>query len=386
MPDIERHTIAVLVDNEPGILARVVGLFSGRGYNIDSLTVAEVDPNNNLSRITVVTSGTRMIIEQIKAQLSQLVPVRKVHDLTDEGPYVERELALIKVAGKGEPRIDSLRLADVFRARVVEFHDRELRLRDHRLGRKARRLYRPHGTVGISRSIAHRRGGDLPRKRRSQETAMADERDVVVTPGLLYAIHDGVELIGDLYLPRGADKAPVLVAAHGGGWQIGDRSLYQHWGPYLARHGYALFSIEYRLMKPGARSWPGAAYDVKAAIQLVRANAARLGVDPDRIGVIGDSAGAHLTALVALAARSRCSPASTATPPTRMRRARSRPASAFTASTTWQCNGSMTRSTGRATRSPRNSSAARPHKTARCFSTPRRSATRRSTRTAPSSC
>ncbi|HVH81450.1 MAG TPA: acetolactate synthase small subunit [Stellaceae bacterium] len=121
MPDdIERHTIAVLVDNEPGILARVVGLFSGRGYNIDSLTVAEVDPANNLSRITVVTSGTRMIIEQIKAQLSRLVPVRKVHDLTDEGPFVERELALVKVAGKGEPRIESLRLADVFRARVVD--------------------------------------------------------------------------------------------------------------------------------------------------------------------------------------------------------------------------------------------------------------------------
>jgi acetolactate synthase-1/3 small subunit len=120
MPDIERHTIAVLVDNEPGILARVVGLFSGRGYNIDSLTVAEVDRNNSLSRITVVTSGTRMIIEQIKAQLSRLVPVRKVHDLTDEGPFVERELALIKVVGKGEHRIESLRLADVFRARVID--------------------------------------------------------------------------------------------------------------------------------------------------------------------------------------------------------------------------------------------------------------------------
>jgi acetolactate synthase I/III small subunit len=120
MPDIERHTIAVLVDNEPGILARVVGLFSGRGYNIDSLTVAEVDAKNSLSRITVVTSGTRMIIEQIKAQLSRLVPVRKVHDLTDEGPYVEREMALIKMAGKGEPRIESLRLADIFRARVVD--------------------------------------------------------------------------------------------------------------------------------------------------------------------------------------------------------------------------------------------------------------------------
>ena len=120
MPDIERHTIAVLVDNEPGILARVVGLFSGRGYNIDSLTVAEVDRGNALSRITVVTSGTRMIIEQIKAQLSRLVPVRKVHDLTDEGPCVERELALIKVAGRGETRIESLRLADVFRARVID--------------------------------------------------------------------------------------------------------------------------------------------------------------------------------------------------------------------------------------------------------------------------
>jgi acetolactate synthase-1/3 small subunit len=120
MADIERHTIAVLVDNEPGILARVVGLFSGRGYNIDSLTVAEVDAKNNLSRITVVTSGTRMIIEQIKAQLSRLVPVRKVHDLTDEGPFVEREMALIKMVGRGEHRIESLRLADIFRARVVD--------------------------------------------------------------------------------------------------------------------------------------------------------------------------------------------------------------------------------------------------------------------------
>ena len=123
MPDsdtIERHTVAVLVDNEPGVLARVIGLFSGRGYNIESLTVAEVDRSNNLSRITIVTSGTRMIIEQIKAQLARLVPVHKVHDLTDEGPSVEREMALIKVAGKGEARIESLRLADIFRARVVD--------------------------------------------------------------------------------------------------------------------------------------------------------------------------------------------------------------------------------------------------------------------------
>jgi len=117
---IEKHTVAVLVDNEPGILARVVGLFSGRGYNIESLTVAEVDPTERLSRITVVTSGTPMIIEQIKAQLSRLVPVHAVHDLTQEGPHVERELVLIKVAGTGEKRIESLRLADIFRARVID--------------------------------------------------------------------------------------------------------------------------------------------------------------------------------------------------------------------------------------------------------------------------
>jgi acetolactate synthase I/III small subunit len=120
MDGLERHTIAVLVDNEPGILARVVGLFSGRGYNIESLTVAEVDRRNALSRITIVTSGTRMIIEQIKAQLSRLVPVHKIHDLTDEGPFVEREMMLVKVAGKGEARIETLRLADIFRARVVD--------------------------------------------------------------------------------------------------------------------------------------------------------------------------------------------------------------------------------------------------------------------------
>src|SRR5437764_10299149 len=117
---IERHTIAILVDNEPGILARVVGLFSGRGYNIESLTVAETDPANTTSRITVVTSGTPMIIEQIKAQLSRLVPVHTVRDLTADGPHVARELALIKVAGSGEKRIESLRLADIFRARVID--------------------------------------------------------------------------------------------------------------------------------------------------------------------------------------------------------------------------------------------------------------------------
>jgi acetolactate synthase-1/3 small subunit len=115
-----RHTISVLVDNEAGVLARVIGLFSGRGYNIESLTVAEVDTKRGVSRITVVTSGTPMIIEQIKAQLGRLVPVHRVTDLTIEGKSVERELALIKVAGTGEPRVESLRIADVFRARVVD--------------------------------------------------------------------------------------------------------------------------------------------------------------------------------------------------------------------------------------------------------------------------
>ena len=117
---IETHTIAVLVDNEPGVLARVIGLFSGRGYNIESLTVAQVNAHENLSRITVVTSGTPMIIEQIKAQLGRLVPVHSISDLTDEGPYVGRELALIKVAGRGESRVESLRIADIFRARAVD--------------------------------------------------------------------------------------------------------------------------------------------------------------------------------------------------------------------------------------------------------------------------
>jgi len=117
---IEKHTIAVLVDNEPGVLARVIGLFSGRGYNIESLTVAEVDKEQELSRITIVTSGTRMIIEQIKAQLDRLVPVHRVHDLTDEGPSVERELALVKVAGTGERRIEAMRIAEIFKARVVD--------------------------------------------------------------------------------------------------------------------------------------------------------------------------------------------------------------------------------------------------------------------------
>ncbi len=117
---IERHTLSLLVDNEPGFLARVIGLFSGRGYNIESLTVAEVNPAEHISRITVVTSGTPMIIEQIKAQLDRLVPVHSVNDLTAEGPFVARELAMVKVVGKGETRVEALRIADVFRARPVD--------------------------------------------------------------------------------------------------------------------------------------------------------------------------------------------------------------------------------------------------------------------------
>jgi acetolactate synthase-1/3 small subunit len=113
-------TISVLVDNEAGVLARVIGLFSGRGYNIDSLTVAPVADGGNLSRINIVTSGTQMVIEQIKAQLDRLVPVHRVADLTLEGPHLAREMALIKVAGTGNARAEALRLSDAFRARVVD--------------------------------------------------------------------------------------------------------------------------------------------------------------------------------------------------------------------------------------------------------------------------
>ena len=117
---IETHTLSVLVDNEPGVLARVIGLFSGRGYNIDSLTVSETEHEKHVSRITIVTRGTPMVIEQIKNQLDRLVPVHRVVDMTVAGPHIERELAMIKVAGKGEPRVEALRLADAFRARVID--------------------------------------------------------------------------------------------------------------------------------------------------------------------------------------------------------------------------------------------------------------------------
>jgi acetolactate synthase-1/3 small subunit len=118
--EMRSATISVLVENEAGVLARVIGLFSGRGYNIDSLTVAPVERDLSKSRITIVTSGTEMVIEQIKAQLDRLVPVYRVLDLSREGPHLARELALIKVIGTGEARQEALRLADAFRARVID--------------------------------------------------------------------------------------------------------------------------------------------------------------------------------------------------------------------------------------------------------------------------
>jgi acetolactate synthase I/III small subunit len=117
---LESHTISVLVDNEPGVLARIIGLFSGRGYNIDSLTVSETEHEKHLSRITVVTKGTPMVLAQIKNQLERMVPVHSVHDLTEGGDPLERELALVKVAGTGEKRIEALRLAEIFRANVID--------------------------------------------------------------------------------------------------------------------------------------------------------------------------------------------------------------------------------------------------------------------------
>jgi acetyl esterase/lipase len=125
--------------------------------------------------------------------------------------------------------------------------------------------------------------------------------DVVTRNDIVFAAHDGVELLADVYSPKDLDAAPVLVAVHGGGWQIGSRKFYSNWGPYLAKNGYAVFSIEYRLMKPGVKTYPGAVYDVKAAVQYVRAKSGELGIDPERIGMIGDSAGGHLSTLVALA-------------------------------------------------------------------------------------
>jgi acetolactate synthase-1/3 small subunit len=117
---VETHTLAVIVDNEPGVLARVIGLFSGRGYNIDSLTVSETQHEKHISRITIVTTGTPAVIQQIKYQLERMVPVHSVADLTVQGNTLTRELAMVKVSGQGEKRVEALRLADAFRARVID--------------------------------------------------------------------------------------------------------------------------------------------------------------------------------------------------------------------------------------------------------------------------
>ncbi|MCC6780997.1 MAG: acetolactate synthase small subunit [Hyphomicrobiales bacterium] len=118
--ELVRHTLSILVDNEPGVLSRIAGLFSGRGYNIESLTVSETEHEKHVSRFTIVTKGTPMVLEQIKNQLDRMVPVHRVVDLTVESDPLERELALVKVAGRGEKRIEALRLAEIFKARVID--------------------------------------------------------------------------------------------------------------------------------------------------------------------------------------------------------------------------------------------------------------------------
>ncbi len=160
---IRFHTIAVLVENEPGVLARVVGLFSGRGYNIESLTVAEVDHKENLSRITLVTSGNVMVIEQIKAQLDRLVPVHSVKDLTLEGPHVAAELAMVKVAGTGDKRVEALRIADIFEATVQDTTLESFVFRLHGQSAKIDQfigLMKPLGLVDVCRTgvVAMARG------------------------------------------------------------------------------------------------------------------------------------------------------------------------------------------------------------------------------------
>lgn len=154
-PDAHEHTFSVLVDNEAGVLHRVVGLFSGRGYNIESLTVSEIDGAQHLSKITVVTSGTPQIIEQIRAQLDRLVPVRKVANLTADGPSVQREMGLIKVVGSGEARVEALRVADIFRAQVVDSTNRSFVFEITGSSEKLNafiELMRPLGLADISRT------------------------------------------------------------------------------------------------------------------------------------------------------------------------------------------------------------------------------------------
>lgn len=174
-PQKNRHIISVLVENEFGILARVTSLFSARAYNIESLTVAEVDAKKKISRITIVTSGEDMIIEQIKHQLERLVPVHSVHDLTQECKYVERELALVKVRSKGDERVEALRIADIFRARVVDTTIESFIFEITGVSEKIDtfvELMRPLGLINTARTgvVAISRGPtNLPSKRELRE-------------------------------------------------------------------------------------------------------------------------------------------------------------------------------------------------------------------------
>lgn len=163
---VERRTLAVLVDNEPGVLARVVGLFSGRGYNIDSLTVAEIDASQHRSRITIVTQGTPYILEQIEAQLLRIIPVGEVIDITKSKRGIERELALIKVAGTGEVRVEALRIAEIFRARVIDTTNASFIFELTGASDKISQfidLMRPLGLVEVSRTgvLSIKRGKEL---------------------------------------------------------------------------------------------------------------------------------------------------------------------------------------------------------------------------------
>jgi acetolactate synthase-1/3 small subunit len=162
---IERRTLACIVDNEPGVLARVVGLFSARGYNIESLTVAEIDRNAHQSRITIVTSGTDHVLEQIEQQLLRLVPVAKVIDVTNSEGGVERELALVKVAGKGDKRVEALRMSEIFRARVIDTTNESFIFEITGASDKIDQfceLMRPLGLVEVSRTgvLSIQRGKD----------------------------------------------------------------------------------------------------------------------------------------------------------------------------------------------------------------------------------
>ena len=152
---IEQRTLACIVDNEPGVLARVVGLFSARGYNIESLTVAEIDRNAHQSRITIVTSGTNHVLEQIEQQLLRLVPVAKVIDVTNSTGGIERELALVKVAGKGDARVESLRISEIFRAHVIDTTNESFIFEITGASQKIDQfveLMRPLGLVEVSRT------------------------------------------------------------------------------------------------------------------------------------------------------------------------------------------------------------------------------------------